>query len=544
MALISTVGNGGSLSPGGKANSSQSSQESGSSVLPVNAGQFTSVLDELMALLFNQQSQGSQSQGQGEQKKITDSFGQDAFSNSNGKPSSKNLAKNRYSNDLSWLLSGVWGQGLSPQILQNELKTAEDNLGGGQTAGRTDPLSLVQEGTAGTQTLAQLWQLLSGEVGNGLTNDLANKLPNEGANSQEINILLAKLLGQQESSLSLQAGNNSGTSELVNSQRVIATLLQELSGKITTGTQSPSTTQGAQLGGSSLANAPLAQEIPSVDLNNLQTVLSQLLDAGQQKQESSGQPPVATLSMLLAKGTQPAGKDGANLANNTFEINTGKEIIQSILNNLQDSHSQAKDGETLFQGETKTNSALPSDTKANQADFTAIQSSLAALQSSGPNTGKVEQVNQNLNNNPIPPWEQLAKAFKDAGLNAGNSVKSLEIQLQPEDLGKISVLLHWDNGQVNLQVQASESATAKMLQSHAGDLRQSLESMGVACGRFDMGMGNGGQSGYRQEQAFSQYFVAPNRLPTELPEDRNVVYAQANTSPTVETGQHRINITA
>lgn len=98
-----------------------------------------------------------------------------------------------------------------------------------------------------------------------------------------------------------------------------------------------------------------------------------------------------------------------------------------------------------------------------------------------------------------PIWDRIAEAVREH--RNSPEVKELQLQLHPAELGKIKVLLNWQDGQVNLQVHASESATGAILQHNLSDLRQVLEQAGVSCGLLESGFGGGDRQ--QREQEFS-----------------------------------------
>lgn len=138
----------------------------------------------------------------------------------------------------------------------------------------------------------------------------------------------------------------------------------------------------------------------------------------------------------------------------------------------------------------------------------------------------------------VPVWEQISTAFREQVLSKQPAVKELDIQLHPVDLGKIQIAMRWENGQVHLQVRASEATTAQLLQSQLPELRQSFSNQGVNCGMLQMG-----QDGSRQQNSHgdeSQRRFHKNTYPNE---DEDLISA---TKP-LSFGQdeiNRINVTA
>lgn len=114
----------------------------------------------------------------------------------------------------------------------------------------------------------------------------------------------------------------------------------------------------------------------------------------------------------------------------------------------------------------------------------------------------------------IPVWQQISDAFREQVLHRHQELKELDIQLHPADLGKIQITLRWENGQVHLQVQASEASTGQVLQNHISDLRQSLSNEGVDCGMLQMGQG-GGERQQNSRGNDSHKTVSQNTHPNE-----------------------------
>lgn len=102
-----------------------------------------------------------------------------------------------------------------------------------------------------------------------------------------------------------------------------------------------------------------------------------------------------------------------------------------------------------------------------------------------------------------PMWDRIAEAVREH--RNSPEIKELQLQLHPVELGKIKVLLNWQDGQVNLQVHASESATGVILQHNLSDLRQALEQAGVSCGLLQSGFGGGDRQQREPEYSAPAY---------------------------------------
>ena len=86
-----------------------------------------------------------------------------------------------------------------------------------------------------------------------------------------------------------------------------------------------------------------------------------------------------------------------------------------------------------------------------------------------------------------PVWEQISNVLREQVSSRNRELKELDIQLHPADLGRIRIGLRWENGQVHLQVHASEAATGQILQNQLTELRNTLTNQGVNCGMLQMG---------------------------------------------------------
>ena len=112
---------------------------------------------------------------------------------------------------------------------------------------------------------------------------------------------------------------------------------------------------------------------------------------------------------------------------------------------------------------------------------------------------------QSVNKADIPEiLNQISSNLRQNLLGDKKEVRQFEIQLHPAELGNIKISLRWDNGQVHLQIQASEISTGSNIQQNLSQLRQQLESMGIPCGSMQMGQGQGNFGWQQPQQNFQQ----------------------------------------
>ena len=137
-----------------------------------------------------------------------------------------------------------------------------------------------------------------------------------------------------------------------------------------------------------------------------------------------------------------------------------------------------------------------------------------------------------------PVWEQISTVLREQVMNRSQDLKQLDIQLHPADLGKIQIDLRWENGQVHLQVHASQVSTGQLLQDHLSDLRQALSNQGVNCGMLQMGQGGARQQspqGDGSRRTFTQ------NIPLDEDEDQS---SDTTSLSMGLPGINRINLTA
>ncbi|SDG15611.1 flagellar hook-length control protein FliK [Desulfosporosinus hippei] len=135
----------------------------------------------------------------------------------------------------------------------------------------------------------------------------------------------------------------------------------------------------------------------------------------------------------------------------------------------------------------------------------------------------------------LPLWEQISGVVREQVMSNQHTLKELDIQLHPEELGKVRILLRWEGGQVHLQVHANEAATGQLLQNQLSELRHNLVNQGVNCGSLEMG-----QNGERQQQQQgdeARRTFQQNEPLTSEDEKQDAVFNNS-------VGDNRINVTA
>lgn len=146
---------------------------------------------------------------------------------------------------------------------------------------------------------------------------------------------------------------------------------------------------------------------------------------------------------------------------------------------------------------------------------------------------------------PLSPGTPAAPAHPVA-IQVGDSLKwilrqanpSAELQLHPENLGKVTIQLKVDGTQVHAKVWASEASTLPLLQDHKAYLEVSLRQQGLNLGSFDLQQGSRGHQ--PQGEASSKPAFGPS------PEEKAALARQETPSTLAPTfaSSHRIEVLA
>ncbi|KGK90375.1 hypothetical protein DP73_06920 [Desulfosporosinus sp. HMP52] len=219
------------------------------------------------------------------------------------------------------------------------------------------------------------------------------------------------------------------------------------------------------------------------------------------------------------EGTLLTRKDGT-FSMNTQQKSEGKGLVergflQEFINSLSEEINKANRSKSDVSG-IKDDQTQPSGlgvgSPTNIVSFTSSDVKTAGL----------------------PVWEQISGAVREQVMSNQHTLKELDIQLHPEELGKVRILLRWEGGQVHLQVHASEGATGQLLQNQLSDLRHNLVNQGVNCGSLEMG-----QNGERQQQQQGDEARRTFQENEPLSEDEKQDAVFNNS-----VGDNRINVTA
>jgi flagellar hook-length control protein FliK len=174
------------------------------------------------------------------------------------------------------------------------------------------------------------------------------------------------------------------------------------------------------------------------------------------------------------------------------------------------------------------------------AASTTAQASLDAAMSSNPEASADAGVGAGAGISPlsvpgVPMQEMIDSIGATIELAARQGIAKARIELQPEELGHISIRLSQTSEGLRARVTADTPAAAQALTQGRGELRQTLSSLGLSLLQLDIGSSGQPQSGEQDERFASQadgLSAAGASDPAATPEEDQILGGQDGGRPT------------
>jgi len=183
-------------------------------------------------------------------------------------------------------------------------------------------------------------------------------------------------------------------------------------------------------------------------------------------------------------------------------------------------------GDSGFQGQQtpEAKTSFSNTVSAVQSENTFAQTS-ASLSVTTPN--QPAPVTTAVPRQFLPPQAPMAQLEGSVRWLLRTDTKGAEIQLHPENLGRVVVRLRVEGAEVHARVWATEASTMPLLENHRAFLESSLKEQGLNLSSFDLQHGKGGQQAKGESQQQHNHFGAPmmeswtgsefrQELPTQL----------------------------
>ena len=86
-------------------------------------------------------------------------------------------------------------------------------------------------------------------------------------------------------------------------------------------------------------------------------------------------------------------------------------------------------------------------------------------------------------------------------LTQADGTSRIQLQLEPQELGKLTLRLVSQNGQVSLKIFAQSSMTKELVEQNILNLKQNFENQGIKCAEIEVSIGNGGDQNFFGQQS-------------------------------------------
>lgn len=171
-----------------------------------------------------------------------------------------------------------------------------------------------------------------------------------------------------------------------------------------------------------------------------------------------------------------------------------------------------------------TNDTLP-EAKPNPIPVTTTAPTLVATESRAVVSNALPRAAE-------PIVQQLAEGFVTHTRTHGTLERTeFQLQLEPQNLGRVRVHLIATGDEVRGQLFVADESVRRLIESQLPELRQRLESMGVAIQRFDVSTGSHSGNPWRGEQQTNQ-------------EPRTMAALPRHTAEPSDRSGHRVDVTA
>lgn len=170
---------------------------------------------------------------------------------------------------------------------------------------------------------------------------------------------------------------------------------------------------------------------------------------------------------------------------------------------------------------------LPATTSmVTQSAADAGAATQATATSTGPTTGPAAAPLAS----GVPMQEMIDAIHATVAMAARQGIAQARIELQPEELGQISIRLSQTSSGLSVRVSADTAAGTQALTQSGSELRQSLSSLGVSLLRLDIGSSGQSQT-YEQGERFSGQTSGSNASTSAIAANDNESLDEPDSEP-------------
>lgn len=191
--------------------------------------------------------------------------------------------------------------------------------------------------------------------------------------------------------------------------------------------------------------------------------------------------------------TDPKEKDSANISNKNLESETKTDLSFKEKKNAYNEF-EIKDGVKKIEQIKKE--IFPRVDAENKGDFNAKEANLRAT------TSQIKpgfsEFGSNISMKTVRIGELLSETAK---FIKTQSRQSLTIQIEPESLGKVEIILDMKDKLVNAKIEVENEAVKSIIENNAKQLQSSLIQSGVQLNSLSISIANSDQKHYKQNGA-------------------------------------------
>lgn len=394
---------------------------------------------------------------------------------------------------------------LSPNNLQEDVTDA--GIGSGQLQGGKSPLTELDQYRV---IITQLLKDMSGEISKvstkpaeiqGLLTQLSQGLNLNTfgiglENSQNVlSTSLLPILTQPESNpLVVFQEQVASVAQLANPSNIRSGQVQATLGSLQSTLQSQPYLTQPELNPSAVLQEQVASSVQIANSSDIQTGLqshpSEKIITGSNSNNETAVVQTMPLNIKLTQKLNLNQNISLGQTQNSSQpdgLPTGNYLLQMTIQTEEGQSGTGNPKDDLSGNGSITNSK---DTGTEGTNSILGNSNLANLTlNSAPAVGNKTGASPSL-----PVWQQVAQELQAKVLHQLPTVRELNIQLHPAELGQISISLTLDKGQVHMHMLASEAATGQMLKNNFPELREALSQSGVQSGMMQMGLSDSNQN--------------------------------------------------
>lgn len=335
---------------------------------------------------------------------------------------------------------------------------------------------------------------------------LAKMLGLSTSSAETLSILSDKNLGPSDFLMALRGLNLDGKSQALTQEgQELESKIAELMRKAAEQTDKTLLTEGKDL-----RNQQIAQDIQNKiqnSRNENRAVQAQGASSNAHSKDNAGTNSAAGDN--LNDATQAAVNGKANSAKNNNQANQQNGKGSSFANG---------DGQNSSNTNSGTQTASSAEDKAFAEFWSKLRTSGNVVDSKAATVGLASQTGAVMGKTAaVSGMERFASSnllrqVETALLqNLSQGVKRLSIQLAPENLGKMNVIMQVQNKEVKAIIKAESQDTARMLNENLAQIRASLENQGLKVAKVEIQTNMSNDSGQSAWQGMQNHNEASDR---------------------------------